>query len=258
MRTVVVIIPTYNEALSIEKTIQQVFKVLSSLKDLSTHLLIFDSFSTDCTVEIINELQSYYPTLHLKTEPKKTGLGSAYFQAMDYALKHLDADIVIEFDADLSHQPHYLPAFIHLMEHHDVVIGSRYIKGGSIPKNWSFYRRLLSILGNWVARVLLTTQYKDFTSGFRATHYLVLNKVLTKPFISNNYAYKLDLVWRLHKAKAKIAEYPIEFLDRELGESKLPANSIMDSLRVLATLRSREIKYYFSMFLKKTKMFFVG
>jgi dolichol-phosphate mannosyltransferase len=246
IQNVVVIIPTYNESLVIETTIHQVFKALSS-NDIIAHVLVFDSCSTDNTQELILGLKATYPLLHLQTEPRKTGLGSAYLQAMRYALTELNADIVVEFDADLSHQPHYLPKMMEQMRTHDVVVGSRYIKGGSIPKNWGWHRKVLSVLGNWVARCALTPRYKDFTSGFRATHYLVLNKILPKQFISNNYAYKLELLWLLHKAKAKISEYPIEFIDREQGLSKLPANSIIDSLRVLATLRYRELKSYLNM-----------
>lgn len=246
MKTVVIIIPTYNESLVIEETIHQVFKATSS-SAINFHVLVFDSCSTDNTQDIVSRLQKHYPQLHLLTEPKKTGLGSAYLQAMRYALTHLGANIIVEFDADLSHQPHYLLSMIEKMHDHDVVVGSRYIKGGSIPRNWSWHRKLLSKLGNIVARIALTPKYKDFTSGFRAIHYLALNKALPERFISNNYAYKLELLWALHKTKAKIAEYPIEFLDREKGKSKLPANSIFDSLRVLATLRFHELKPYFSM-----------
>jgi dolichol-phosphate mannosyltransferase len=246
MKNVVVIIPTYNEALVIEKTINEVFKALST-SNVVTHVLVFDSCSTDNTQEIVLDLKTIYPNLHLQTESEKTGLGSAYLQAMRYALTMLDADIVVEFDADLSHQPHYLPKIIEKMRGYDVVVGSRYIKGGSIPKNWGWHRKLLSILGNLVSRIMLTPKYKDFTSGFRATHSLTLNKILPKQFISKNYAYKLELLWLLHKANAKITEHPIEFIDREKGQSKLPANSITDSLHVLATLRIRELKPYLNM-----------
>lgn len=246
MKTVVIIIPTYNESLVIEETIHQVFKATAS-STTNVHVLIFDSCSTDNTQDLVSKLQETYPQLHLKTEPQKTGLGSAYLQAMRYALTHLGADIIIEFDADLSHQPHYLLPIIEKMQDHDVVVGSRYIKGGSIPQNWGWHRKLLSKLGNIVARLILTSKYKDFTSGFRATHYAALNKALPEQFISNHYAYKLELLWALHKTKAKIAEYPIEFVDREQGQSKLPANSIFDSLRVVITLRFHELKPYISM-----------
>ncbi|WP_045097236.1 glycosyltransferase family 2 protein [Legionella fallonii] len=246
MKTVVVIIPTYNESLVIEETIHQVFKATSS-SEFSFHILIFDSCSTDNTQDVVSRLQEVYPQLHLITEPQKTGLGSAYLQAMRHALNRLGADIVVEFDADLSHQPHYLLPMIETMRDHDVVVGSRYIKGGSIPHNWGWHRKFLSKFGNIVARIILIPKYKDFTSGFRATHYLALNKALPKQFISNHYAYKLELLWNLHKTKAKITEYPIAFVDRVQGISKLPANSIFDSLRVLAILRFKELKPYLSM-----------
>ncbi len=246
LKKVVIIIPTYNEALVIEKTVHEVFNALLPT-DVSAHILIFDSCSTDNTQEIIRMLQETYPNLHLQTEAKKSGLGSAYLQAINYALDELQADIVFEFDADLSHQPHYLPQMIERMNTCDVVVGSRYVKGGSIPKNWGWHRKLLSVLGNVVARVMLTPKYKDFTSGFRATNSLLLKKVLPTRFISNQYAYKLELLWLLHKARAKIIEHPIEFVDREQGQSKLPANSVLDSLRVLARLRCNALKPYVHM-----------
>lgn len=240
------IIPTYNESLVIAETIHRVFAETAG-SQYTIHVLIFDSCSMDNTQDIVLNLQSTYHNLHLKTEKSKTGLGSAYNQAMHYALTILQADVVVEFDADLSHQPKYLLPMLEEMDNVDVVVGSRYINGGSIPSNWGWHRKFLSKLGNWVARTVLTYKYHDFTSGFRATHYRALSKVLPKQFISNNYAYKIELFWALHKSKATIKEFPIEFIDREKGASKLPANSILDSLRVLATLRLMEVKPYLDM-----------
>lgn len=244
---VVVIIPTYNESLVISDTITQVLEMTQPDSCFDLHLLIFDSASMDDTTEKVIALQSTYPNLHLQRELKKSGLGSAYLQAMRYALDSLQADIVFEFDADLSHQPKYILPMLHLIHDGDVVIGSRYVKGGSIPRNWGWHRKLFSVLGNWVARVILTPKYKDFTSGFRATRRKILNKVLPTSFLSNHYAYKLQLLWLLHKNNAKIYEYPIAFVDREQGESKLPKNSIIDSLRVVFTLRYQELRRYFKM-----------
>lgn len=246
MQKAVIIIPTYNESLVIEETIQQVFQATLS-QTLDVHILVFDSASKDNTQQLVLNLQTSYPKLHLVTEPQKTGLGSAYLQAMHYALATLDADIIVEFDADLSHQPQYLLSIMEQLKDYDVVVGSRYVPGGSIPKDWGWHRKLLSKLGNIIARALLSPKYKDFTSGFRATKRSALVKALPKQFISNHYAYKLELLWSLHKTQAKITEYPIEFIDREQGQSKLPANSVSDSLRVLCTLRLRELKTYLSM-----------
>lgn len=234
---VVIIIPTYNESMVIAETLSAVFQVISSIKSLDIHVLVFDSHSTDATQSIVWNLMKTYPKLHLQTEKIKTGLGSAYWQAMWYALDKLFADIVIEFDGDLSHQPHYLIPILEKMRHYQVVIGSRYVDGGKIPSNWRWHRKVLSTLGNAIARRLLTAQFKDYTSGFRASRREVLLKVLSRQFLSQHYAYKLDLLWRLHQVNAQIFEYPIEFIDRKKGNSKLPTNSIFDSLRVLLILR---------------------
>ncbi|MBA3535645.1 MAG: glycosyltransferase family 2 protein [Tatlockia sp.] len=244
---VVIIIPTYNEGLVLKNTITQVFDQVDLIADFDVHLLIFDSASTDNTQAIVIELQETYPKLQMQNEPEKSGLGSAYLQAMNYALETLNADVVFEFDADLSHQPKYIAPMLERIKTSDVVVGSRYVAGGSIPRNWGLHRKLFSILGNYIARAVLTSKYKDFTSGFRATRSQILKKVLPKAFLSNHFAYKLQLLWLLHKGGAQICEHPIEFIDREKGESKLPTNSILDSLRVVFTLRYYELKRYFKM-----------
>jgi dolichol-phosphate mannosyltransferase len=243
---VVIIIPTYNEASVIENTLFCVFKAIRLIEEQEIHVLIFDSSSLDNTQQIIIALQKKYHHLHLQSEMKKSGLGSAYRQAMDFALNTLYADIIIEFDADLSHQPKYIRPILNQLSNSDCVVGSRYIKGGSIPKDWAMHRKLFSLMGNWVARAVLTRQYKDFTSGFRATRAAALKKILPQSFLSDHYAYKLQLMWLLHRSEAVICEYPIEFIDRTNGESKLPKNSIPDSLRVIFTLRYNELKQYFN------------
>ncbi len=241
--TIVIIIPTYNEGLVIQETIHQVMSIVGELRDYQVSILIFDSASTDDTQDKVRALQViYHERLFLQTELQKTGLGAAYLQAMQFAFHTLMADIIVEFDADLSHQPKYLPLLFEALQENDVAIGSRYVRGGRIPRNWGVHRKFLSVLGNYVARVILSFKYKDFTSGFRATRRHILIDVLPTHFLSNHYAYKLHLLWILHQNKAKICEVPIHFIDREKGVSKLPANSIMDSLRVIGTLRFAEMR----------------
>lgn len=244
---VVVIIPTYNESLTIEETLAAVFRETAAIQDKAVHVLVFDSASTDNTQQLVRQLQPHYPYLHLQTEPQKSGLGSAYLQAMRFALHQMQADIVVEFDADLSHQPRYLAPMLAQLDSHDVVVGSRYTQGGSIPTHWGWHRKLLSVLGNYIARSILTPKYKDFTSGFRATRRAALLQALPDAFLSNQYAYKLHLLWLLHKNRARIVEYPIAFVDRQKGHSKLPTNSITDALRVIFLLRLQTLTQYFKM-----------
>ena len=244
---VIIIIPTYQEQDAIAKTIHAVYKERKSFLKYDLHVLVFDSASKDSTQIIVRALQKQYATLHLQCENIKTGLGSAYAQAMRYALDVLKADYIVEFDADLSHQPQYILPMIKLLDKYDVVVGSRYVRGGSIHANWSYYRRFISKIGNYVARIFITYKYKDLTSGFRATRRDVLNKVLPEQFASNGYAYKLHLMWLLHQSGASIQEYPIEFIDRTEGSSKLPSNTISDSLKTVMLLRYSKLRRYIQM-----------
>lgn len=240
-KKVVIIIPTYNEELVIGDTIQLIFEATELRSDLyDIHILVFDSASTDNTQSLIQSLQLKYNHLHLQTESHKTGLGSAYHQAMQYALHVLSADIIVEFDADLSHQPKYLIPMLQALENQDVVVGSRYISGGCLPDNWGWQRRLLSKLGNIFIKKMLNLPYHDLTSGFRMIRREALLKVLPEQFISNQFAYKIELYWQLFAHGYQISEYPIEFVDRTKGHSKLPKGSIQDSLRVVFRLARQQ------------------
>ena len=240
---ITIIIPSYNEASSIQQTIMSLESVIATLPQHQLNILVFDSHSTDDTCEIVTALQAQFSNIHLVTEPKKSGLGSAYIQAMFYAWTDLHADVIFEFDADGSHQPQFIvPMIAAIEEGADVALGSRYVKGGQIQVGWPWYRHLISQAGNGVARLFLTHRYKDFTSGFRATRAVFLQQALSEALLSKNYAYKIHLLWRLHQLHAKIVEVPIVFIDREAGYSKFPRNNILESLKVVLILRLRELK----------------
>ncbi len=257
MQKAVIIIPTYNEKDNIESTIealQAVFK--KGPAGFNPHILIVDDTSPDGTADIVRKLQKKYPNLYLFINKEKKGLGAAYIKGFKYAMDKLGADIVFEFDADGSHQPKYVPPMLEQFNKGaDVVIGSRYVKGGSMPDDWGFKRKLVSFIGNLVAQtVLFTFQYKDMTSGFRATRTEYLKKVDLDNLLSMQYAYKIHLYYALHKLGAKIVEYPIDFIDRTEGKSKFPKNNVIDSLRVVFTLRWQESQK----FLKVCLVGFVG
>jgi len=128
-------------------------------------------------------------------------------------------------------------------------VGSRYVPGGCVDKEWGLHRKLLSRGASWLSQLFLSPRYKDYTSGFRATKTEFLRKIDLNNLLSKQYAYKIHLFWALHKAGAIIEEYPIKFVDRQEGYSKLPKNNIFESIIVLAKLRCREMKRLFKMVL---------
>lgn len=243
---IVIIIPTYNERNNIIALLDELQTVFQSIAMYDMSILIFDSNSSDKTVDIVQAHQKKYSNIHLLTEEKKSGLGSAYIQAMRYAGQTLKADIVFEFDADGSHRPHYLPKMLEeFTKGADVVMGSRYIAGGSIPKDWGLHRKLLSLFGNIVAKIILTPKIKDHTTGFRGTRTQCLKKIDLNNLRSKGYAYKIELLWRLYLSGAKIIEFPIHFIDRQEGTSKLPRNNAIESLMLIIALRWELIKKKF-------------
>jgi len=235
----VIIIPTYNEKENINKTIDQLEEVFKKIKNFQMEILVVDDSSPDGTGELVRQKSKKYSNLHLFINKEKKGLGAAYIRGCKFAMTKLQADVVFEFDADGSHQPKYISGMLNEIEKGaDVVVGSRYIPGGSMPEDWGLDRKIVSYFGNLVARVVfLTFQYKDMTSGFRATKTDFLKKIDLDNLLSLQYAYKIHLYYALHKLGAKIVEYPINFIDRTKGKSKFPKNNIIDSLRVVFTLR---------------------
>lgn len=240
---IVIVIPTYNEKDNVGATIDNLIKVFDKLPQKhQIEILVIDDNSPDGTAEIVKQKAKLEPRIKLLPNRQKAGLGAAYIKAFRYAMAKLQADAVFEYDADGSHQPRYIPGMIaELDQGADVVVGSRYVPGGSMPDNWGLHRKLISYLGNFIARsVLWTWQYKDMTSGFRLTKTKFLKQVDLDNLLSKQFAYKIHLYYALHQLGAKIVEFPIDFIDRSLGKSKFPRNNILDSLRVVFTLRWRQ------------------
>lgn len=240
---VVIIIPTYNEKDNIARVIDDLeLNFARCPKNFTLSILVVDDTSPDGTGEIVLAKAREYRNIELFKNKDKEGLGAAYVKGMRHAMDKLKADVVFEFDADGSHQPKYIQGILEAINSgSDVVVGSRYVPGGSMPADWGLERKLVSFFGNFIARaVLLTPQYHDMTSGFRATKTSFLRKVDLDNLLSKQYAYKIHLFFALHKLGAKITEYPIDFIDRAKGKSKFPKNNVKDSLRVVFTLRFRE------------------
>ncbi len=233
MKTLI-IIPTYNERENLPLLLTEIFRYAPY-----TDVLVVDDNSPDGTGKLAEAIQQQNLHLHVLHRPSKLGLGTAYIAGFRYALSH-GYDAAFEMDADFSHDPHHLPDFLSAIEQADVVIGSRYIPGGSTP-GWSALRRLISGSGNIFARLLLGFPVHDCTSGFRCYRRSVLERLHLDTIQSRGYAFQVELTYRAIKQGAKISETPITFLDRRLGTSKMsPAIVIEAFTYVLRTHLSEQ------------------
>ena len=241
---IVIIMPTYNERENIGRMVDVLGKVeFPKIKNHDMHLLVVDGNSPDGSGDLVKTAEKKNRNVHLLTEKQKRGLGWAYIDGMKYAISELKADAVIEMDADFQHDPADIRRLVAAMdEGADVVIGARYIKGGSVPKEWELYRKILSWGGNIFARtVLFQRNLHDLTTGFRLTKTKFLKQVALDDLLGKKaFAYKMHLTMELSKLGAKIVEIPIAFLPRKREKSKLRFKETIDSLFLVLVLR---VKY---------------
>jgi dolichol-phosphate mannosyltransferase len=240
MKKVVIIMPSYNERENIQKMIPElVGKEFLKIKDTEMHLLIVDDNSPDGTGEIVKENMKKYKNLHL-LEGEKQGLGMAYVRGMKYAVSELKADAVMEMDADFQHPPRFVKPMVEAyLNGADYVIGSRYIPGGSVPKEWAISRKMVSFFGNLFIRlVLLKPRLHDLTTGFRLTKVDgVLNKIdLDNLMELNRFAYKVDLLYQSVKNSKKVVEVPLEFAARTKEKSKFNPKEMISTFKVAIIL----------------------
>ncbi|MBI2620868.1 glycosyltransferase family 2 protein [candidate division WWE3 bacterium] len=245
---VVVVIPTYNEAENIGRLIPVLAEKFREMPHHEFKILVVDANSPDGTADVVRKVRPEFPFAHVLVEEKKAGLGAAYMLGFNHAINHMGADVVVEMDADFQHNPGDLKLLIAgIDEGYDYVLGSRYMRGVHIPKEWAFYRRFLSIGGNIFAKVVLGIfTISDFTTGFKATRVKgFLDRIELASVGSKGFAYKMDLLYRMYKMGAKIKEVPIVFGVRDRGDSKMEKDNVMDSLKVVLRIRIRENQSFF-------------
>jgi len=256
MNKIVVIMPTYNEADNISKMIPElVDKEFPKIKGAEMHLLVVndlpsDGSSDDGTGDIVRKNIEKYKNLHI-LEDKKQGLGWAYIRGMKYAMSKLNADAIMEMDADFQHPPEFVKPMVEAyLDGADYVIGSRYIPGGSIPKEWAFFRKAVSFFGNLFIRiVLLKPKIHDLTTGFRLTKVKgVLDKIeLDNLMEPQRFAYKIDLLYQSIKNAKKTVEVPLKFAPRVKEKSKFDTKETLASFKVAIILgikdKQRFIKF---------------
>ncbi len=244
---VIIILPTYNEKGNIEHVICTLEEdIFPLIKNHTMHILVADDTSPDGTANEVKTLMKKYKNLHLLVGPKH-GLGAAYIRGMDYAINTLHADVLFEMDADGQHDPKKIPAFLKKIdEGYDMVIGTRYSEGGSIPSNWPPLRKVYSRIGNIAVRtILMRFSIHDWTGGYRALRKEVFLKEKEKLTSFKGYTFQVSFLHKAAQDGFKIAEVPFNFTDRTLGKSKIaPKEYIVDLLRYVTSARIQELKRF--------------
>jgi dolichol-phosphate mannosyltransferase len=220
---VLVVIPTYNE---LENLPIIVAGVRAAAPDV--HILIADDNSPDGTGEVADGLAAKDNSVQVLHRTKKSGLGAAYLEAFQWA-KTNGFDVVVEMDADGSHSPADLVKILAALTESDVVLGSRWVKGGRVV-NWPKSREFLSRGGNLYTRLWLGIPLKDATGGFRAYRMTAIAKIDVSKVESQGYCFQVDMAWRAVRSGLRVIEVPITFVEREIGESKMNQAIVKEAL----------------------------
>ena len=213
-----VCVPTYNEAAHVQRLARSVLAVMRGAH-IDGHLLVIDDASPDGTGALADALAAREPRLHVLHRSAKEGIGPAYLAGFAHALAQ-GADLVVEMDCDFSHDPAALPRLIAASAHADVVLGSRYVAGGSV-EDWPRSRRLISRAGCWYARTVLSSGVRDLTGGFKCFRRATLVELLDREVTSAGYGFQIELTHQAVLAGHSVLEIPIAFRDRQAGESKM-------------------------------------
>ncbi len=230
-----IVLPTYNERDNLRHALERIREVADG-NDLPLHTLIVDDNSPDGTGELADRLAGEYPDVEVLHRSGKEGLGKAYIAGFRHALAG-GADLLFEMDADLSHDASYLPHFVRLIEQGaDVVLGSRYVRGGGV-ENWTLSRRVISRGGCLYAQTILGLPYRDLTGGFKCFRRDVLEAIDLDAVDARGYGFQIEMTYRAHKLGFKVVELPITFVDRQVGESKMSNDIVVEAMLGVWRLR---------------------
>ena len=229
---IVVLIPTYNERENISPIVSRLRAAVPE-----ADVLILDDNSPDGTGVVADGLAAADGQVRVLHRKNKEGLGAAYLAGFAWALER-GYDVLVEMDADGSHQPEQLPSLLMALADADVVLGSRWAPGGSVV-NWPIHRKALSVGGNVFVRVLLGMPIGDATGGFRAYRASALRTLDLQEVASQGYCFQVDLAWRAIRAGLSVVEVPITFVERTIGDSKMSQGIVNESLRSITAWGAR-------------------
>lgn len=229
-----VTIATYNEADNILRLIEAIHGVCGH-----ADVLVIDDNSPDGTGKLVDELAATDTRVHALHRPGKLGLGTASLAAMHYAMDN-NYDFMLNVDADFSHPPRYIPSLLAGMKDHDVMIGSRYVPGGGTV-DWPTSRRLISKTVNKYVRTILRMPVRDASGAFRCYRVSMLRKAELEKVRSRGYSFQQEVLFRCHRAGARIGEHPIVFENRKAGTSKVNLKESVRSVAMLTWLGMRAV-----------------
>jgi dolichol-phosphate mannosyltransferase len=229
-----IVIPTYNER---ENIVLLIPEIRSTFADAD--ILVVDDSSPDGTSQCVQEIARSIDGVYVLDRAKKEGLGRAYINGFAWALER-SYEYIFEMDADFSHSPQYLPAFMKAVENADLVIGSRYISGVNVV-NWPMERLLLSYFGNLAARIIAGIPVKDCTGGYKCFRRSVLENIDLSKIGSSGYSFQVEMNYHVWRKGYRIVEIPIVFTDRQRGTSKMSTKIIREGLLLIWKLRLRSM-----------------
>ncbi len=225
------VLPTYNEAENLEPFLAAVAPKLPD----DARILVVDDDSPDGTGRIAARLAEGEKRIEVLHRTEKEGLGPAYIAGFRQALS-ADAGLILEMDADFSHDPAYLPRLLEAANRADLVIGSRYVEGGGVS-DWSALRRAISRGGSAYARLVLGVGVKDLTGGFKCFRRAVLEAIDLQAITARGYAFQIEMTYRALQAGFRVAEVPIVFRDRQAGSSKMDSSIVLEAIWRVPRLR---------------------
>ncbi|HET7846121.1 MAG TPA: polyprenol monophosphomannose synthase [Acidimicrobiia bacterium] len=233
---VTVVIPTYNER-------ENLSPIVAAVTEQGYRVLVVDDSSPDGTGELADGIAAEDPLVTVIHRSAKQGLGPAYAAGFDQALG-AGADIIVEMDADFSHDPADLPRLVAAVEEGaDMAIGSRYVKGGSTP-DWPVSRQAISRGGNLYARIMLGLPVKDATAGFRAMRSGALQTLPYRSAEASGYGFQVEMAWRAHQHGLTIVEVPITFRDRTRGTSKMGTGIVLEAMKLVTVWGLRRLRFW--------------
>ena len=233
-----IVIPTYNEAETIPNLIKELFEKIKHLVE-KLDILIIDDSSPDGTADIVKELVGKYEKITIIQRAKKMGLGAAYKEGFRYVLEKLDSELIVQMDADHSHQPAEIPNMLEKIKNFDYLIASRHVEGSDVI-GWGMGRKITHSIAGAIAKVCAKLEIKDSTSGFRMFKKKTLEKINFNKIRSDGFAFQIEVLYQLKQLGMKGLEVPTIFVNRTEGSSKMGSTEMMQFITMCISYIGRK------------------